>query len=346
MAIVIFASSKTKSNAKARSRLSALLILLCFFATALSLPGCVRRTGAGDAATVSVSDPVLPPEEKEGQPLRQPLVFLFVSDTQANPDTGEYSGVAELLCRAVNREEKPALVLFGGDTVNNGGDAPEWLDFWGEVGTALDGLTTAAVAGNHDNNILLTEQFDYPRKASESTGTGFFYSLFMEPVFFLMLDSNKMGAADRSDVEWLQKELRSETAQGAAWRVAVMHHPMWPPVDIPKDLQRAEIMREHFLPLLEANGIDLILCGHQHVYSRTEPMDGGGKTGDKHGIVQIVVASGGKDSYTAADRDFTAAANAATTFLVLTVDDAGLTVSAYDDDDELIDCYILDAKNR
>jgi hypothetical protein len=52
-------------------------------------------------------------------------------------------------------------------------------------------------------------------------------------------------------------------------------------------------MRGHFLPLLEAYGVDLILCGHQHIYSRTLPMKG--SEASSGGIVQIMTASGGKE---------------------------------------------------
>ena len=328
-----------------RFRVSVIFIIL--IAIVSTLFGCVRQQE--DVIVSPASTPDAPQDEPESQTPRQKLVFLFFSDTQANPETGDYSDVAEMFCRAVDRavdlavdraadeEEKPELVLFGGDTVNDGGDDLEWSDFWREVGTAFDGLTTAAVAGNHDNNALLTEQFDYPQKQPEDYGMGFFYSLYVDPVFFIMLDSNKMGAANQTDIEWLQNELQSETAQGAAWRVAVMHHPMWPPVDIPKDLQRAETMREHFLPLLEFYGVDLILCGHQHIYSRTAPMSGETESGDDHGIVQVVVASGGKDSYIAGERDFIAAGKAAATYLLLAAYSDNLILAAYDENDEMID---------
>jgi 3',5'-cyclic AMP phosphodiesterase CpdA len=174
-----------------------------------------------------------------------------------------------------------------------------------------------------------------------------------------MLDSNIMGAANEKDIEWLRNDLSSEAASQAAWRVVVMHHPMWPVVDNPKDTQRAKTMRESFLPLMEAYGVDLILCGHQHIYARNLPMSGetavtpaaggvgagfsgaddGGGDGGGRGIVQIMAASGGKESYSAGILEHVATHADAPNYILLTADSEKLTVTAYSFDNDVIDTY-------
>ena len=266
--------------------------------------------------------------------------FLFFACTQAHPATGDYSALEELFFGAVAQAGSPELVLFGGDTINNGWDADEWQDFWDAATEPLYGLTTAAVAGNHDNHPLLAEQFNYPDFVPTAQGEGFFYSLSTGLVHFLMLDSNIMGAGNERDVEWLRAELRSEASQNAVWRVAVMHHPMWTVTDNPRDMRRAETMREHFLPLLEYYDVSLILCGHQHVYSRTIPMSGD-FIADEDGIVQIMVASGGKDTYTPGQHDYIAVYHRLRAYLVLTVSEDEFIVEAFDGEHNFIDSYVL-----
>ena len=295
-----------------------LLVLLT-----LTLSGCA---GPQEAAVL----PAVP--DGEENVTEQRLTFLYFADTQANPETGNYSGFSELMSAALAPEPKPDMILFGGDTVNDGGDPNEWLDFWQAAGTLPDGLLKAAVVGNHDNYVLLAEQFDLPSKAPESLSGGFNYSFSLGPVFFLMLDSNILGAADEKDVEWLLGEMQSEAAQNAAWRVAVMHHPMWTPAEIPRDVQRAETMREHFLPVMEAGGLDLILCGHQHFYSRSVQI---------RGITQIMAASGGKASYTANNHDYMAVVADAPNYLRITASSVELTVSAYDVSGSIFDTLTL-----
>ena len=259
------------------------------------------------------------PEGDNPQTLHRPLTFLFFSDTQPDPELGDYTGVGEMIKRAVINEEAPELIIFGGDTVNDGGDEFQWHEFWQAISPALDEVTTAAVAGNHDNHALLAGQFDYPAEAPVEPGAGYFYSLTVDSVFFIMLDSNIMGAANKRDVEWLKSEFQSESARQADWRIVVMHHPMWPVTAIPKDIQRAETMREHFLPVFEEYGVDFILCGHQHVYSRTLEMRGDAAAGDGPGIIQFMAASGDKSYYAAGEQNYIAAGGAAPNYLRLSI---------------------------
>jgi len=290
-----------------------------------------------------IADVVIDKAYAEPEPyqiLSQAQTFLFFACTQAHPATGDYSALKELFSGAVSNADAPEFVLFGGDTINNGWDAYEWQDFWYAAAKPLYGLTTAAVAGNHDNHPLLAQQFNYPNAAPEAQGEGFFYSLNTGLVHFLMLDSNIMGAGNNRDIEWLRNELGSETSRNAAWRVAVMHHPMWTVMENPRDMRRAETMREYFLPLLEYYDVSLILCGHQHVYSRTLPMSGD-VIADQDGIVQIMVASGGKDTYTPGQHDYIAVYHRLRSYLVLTVDEYEFLIEAFDGEHNLIDTYIL-----
>ena len=270
-----------------------------------------------------------------------PLSFLFFSDTQTAPESENYSALEELFMLAVNVEQQPVLAVFGGDTVNKGGDTAEWQNFWLAAETPLAGLITAAVAGNHDNHILLAEQFDYPRLAPLGQGEGFFYSFDLGPVHFIMLDSNIMGAANRKDVEWLQSDLNSVQARQAIWRIAVMHHPMWSVVENPKDIARAETMREHFLPLLEAGSVDLLLVGHQHVFTRSLPMRGDVASDDGNGIIQIMTASGMKESYILGSWEFIAVSATAPNYLLLIADSDELTVTAYDEQGKAFDICVF-----
>ncbi|MCL1816064.1 MAG: metallophosphoesterase [Clostridiales bacterium] len=273
--------------------------------------------------------------------LNAPLSFLYFSDTQADPKSGDYSPLRELLTQAVSWEQQPVLAIFGGDTINDGGDATEWQAFWQAVAAPLARLVTAAIAGNHDSHPLLAEQFDYPQQAPLTPGQGFFYSFDLGLLHFIMLDSNIMGAANQVDMQWLENDLNSATARQAAWRIAVIHHPLWPLTDNPKDLQRAAIMRENFLPLLRTGDVDLILCGHQHLYGRSLLMQGTEPVVADGGIIQIMVASGAKESYVAGQPDYLAISAPAPNYLLLTTDWRELSITAYNEHGEIIDKYTL-----
>ena len=265
-----------------------------------------------------------------GYKVSGPFAFLFLSDTQADPETGDYSGAGELLKQAVSGV-KPELILFGGDTVDDGGDPDEWAAFWEAAAPCTDGIMTAAAAGNHDNYPVLKKQFDYPKEDD-----GFFYSFDKGGIHFTVLDSNIMGAADAKDIEWVRNDLDSEAARLAGWRIAVMHHPMWPPVGTAPNVQRAETMQEHFLPVLEAGGVDLILCGHQHVYARSTSASS---------IAQIVASSGDKDPYSANILEFVDFSEVKQNYIRMTADKEKLSITAYDKTGKAFDSYTLTARN-
>jgi len=258
-----------------------------------------------------------------------------MSDTQADPEIGDYTPFGELLYLTLGHESQPKLLLLGGDNVNTGNSAEEWENFWAAADGNLDDVFIASAAGNHDNNPLLAQQFDYPQAAPENNTEGFFYTFTKNNVFFIMLDSNIMGAGNASDIEWLSNQLSSSAATDADWRIAVLHHPFWPVADIPRDVQRAETMREKFLPLIEEGNVDLILCGHQHVYSRTAPMRNGVIAED--GIIQIMTASGAKESYRPGEKEYIDIVADTPVYIIIEVSTNTLNIAAFNNVGEPFD---------
>jgi len=257
-----------------------------------------------------------------------PFIFLFMADTQADPETGDYSGLSSIFDVAINGEPKPELLILGGDTVNDGRDENEWAAFHLAASTLLDTIPAAAAAGNHDNSPLLTRQFTWP----ETEMRGYFYSFNMSGVHFTILDSNYMGAANDEDIAWLYEDLKSASATEADWRVAVCHHPFWPVAGIPRDIIRAETMREHFLPLLAEHGVDLLLVGHQHAYARSVPPTG---------PVQIMAATGDKASYLPDNYDYIAMTAHAPNYIKVSANAETLEITAFNLAGEVIDSFTL-----
>ena len=276
---------------------------------------------------------------------QQSVSILFFSDTQADPATGDYTAVGNLIEQAVSRHGDPDVVIFGGDTVNDGGDIAEWSLLMDLIRLPLQGVTTAAVPGNHDIYLLLSEQFEHPTIYNINERNGYFYSFLVDSVLIIMLDSNHMGAANPEDIEWLSNELETESAQKAKWIIAVMHHPMWSVTENPRDIQRASTMRENFLPLLVENHVSLILCGHQHMYSRTMPMSSDSSSNDMDGgdndIAQIMVASGDKSYYSSAEYEYVVETADAPNYALMSISDDALSVIVYGVDGQIIDSFSI-----
>jgi len=289
-------------------------------AAALWLSGCGAKASA---------------QETEG-----PFSFIFMSDLQADPETGDYSAIGGLLDKALAHDSQPRLLVLGGDSVNDGSSAAEWADFWAAAGGRLDGVTVATAAGNHDSAPLLAEQFDYPESAPAASTEGYFYTFTEGGAFFLMLDSNIMGGGNATHAEWIKEQLASDAAKGANWRIAVTHHPLWPAAEIPKDVQRAETMREVFLPLMSSGDVDVLLCGHQHMYSLAAPVPAWDAT--ESNVIQVMAASGGKGSYKAANVDYIETAAEAPNYIIAEADAKTLNITAFDKEGAAFDVIQID----
>ena len=73
----------------------------------------------------------------------------------------------------------------------------------------------------------------------------------------------------------------------SACSLAYFHHPRYSSGMHGNDSSMQEIWQ-----VLLANGVDIVLSGHDHDYERWQPMDDAGNV-DPDGIVQFVVGTGG-----------------------------------------------------
>jgi hypothetical protein len=104
------------------------------------------------------------------------------------------------------------------------------------------------------------------------SGTEAYYSYNYANVHFIALDSSDTDRSpDGLMVNWLKRDL---AANRHDWCLAYWHHSAYTKGSHDSDNdgdsgKRMREMREHVMPVLEAGGVDLILCGHTHVYERS-----------------------------------------------------------------------------
>lgn len=138
-------------------------------------------------------------------------------------------------------------------------------------------------ARQNDHKVPYYDIFTMPTNGEAGgvpSGTEAFYSFDYGNVHFLSLDS--YGREDQStrlydtlgrQVEWIKKDLAAN--QNKDWIVAYWHHPPYSKGSRRSDSDpEMTAIRENFIRILERNGVDLILCGHSHVYERSRLMQG------------------------------------------------------------------------
>ncbi|MFI5452747.1 purple acid phosphatase family protein [Pedobacter sp. UC225_61] len=189
-----------------------------------------------------------------------------------------------------------AWILMGDNAYSDGTDAEFQAKFFNNYqGTLLNKYPLFPVPGNHDYHdyqsasvtdqfkIAYFQNFSVPTKGEAggtASNTKSYYSYDIGNVHFLALDSygpdntgkhiyDQMG----EQAEWVKKDLQANTNK--QWVVAYWHHPPYTMGSHNSDTESLLVkIRENFIKILEDEGVDLILCGHSHVYERSKLMKG------------------------------------------------------------------------
>lgn len=131
--------------------------------------------------------------------------------------------------------------------------------------------------GNHEkDSTAYYSMFTLPRNGEAgglASGSEAYYAFDYGNIHFICLDSTGSSRQASSPMAtWLKNDLAA-TAQ--EWVVAFWHHPPYSKGSHNSDTSRdMSEMRQNVLPVLEAGGADVVLCGHSHSYERSYLLDG------------------------------------------------------------------------
>ncbi len=193
--------------------------------------------------------------------------------------------------------DKPltAWILMGDNAYSDGSDAEYQMKFFNNYkDNLLKKYALFPSPGNHDYRDFPSASFDDQYKMAyyqnfsmptegESGGvashTQSYYSYDIGNTHFLSLDSygpDPKGTfmIDKlsEQAEWVKKDLAANQSQ---WVVAYWHHPPYTMGSHNSDTEKDLIaIRENFIKNLEDLGVDLIVCGHSHVYERSKLIKG------------------------------------------------------------------------
>ena len=178
------------------------------------------------------------------------------------------------------------LILFLGDNAYSiGTDAEyQYALFENMYEDILKNTVSWSCLGNHDGASAYSatqtgpyyDIFTFPTMG-ESGGvpslTEAYYSFDYGNIHFISLDSYDSDRSVGGPMYlWCQNDLQNTTAD---WVVAFWHHPAYSKGSHNSDTEGRLIdMRQNFLPLLEAHGVDLVLSGHSHSYERSFFLNG------------------------------------------------------------------------
>lgn len=203
--------------------------------------------------------------------------------------------VRESIAKYLGQNYMNALLLLGDNAYAFGKDAEYQSNFFNHYKYAfLKKNPVFPAPGNHDysndnpdrqndHNVPYYQIFTMPTQGEAggvASETQAYYSYDYGNVHFLSLDSyGKEDEATRlydtlgRQVQWIKKDLAVN--KNKDWIVAYWHHPPYSQGSRNSETESDLIkIRENFIRILERNGVDLILCGHSHVYERSRLIGG------------------------------------------------------------------------
>jgi acid phosphatase type 7 len=191
-----------------------------------------------------------------------------------------------------------AWILLGDNAYRDGEDAQYQVNFFNIYkNDLLKKYPLYPAPGNHDyhdveysknygqktHQVAYYQNFSMPTNGEAGgvpSNTQQYYSFDIGNIHFLSLDSYGMEEESlrmydtlSPQVHWVKKDLNANKNKG--WVVAFWHHPPYTMGSHNSDKESELIkIRENFIRILERYGVDLVLCGHSHLYERSKMMAG------------------------------------------------------------------------
>ena len=224
-------------------------------------------------------------------------VWAFTTAQGGDPVLIGAGDIAECGSQLVNAADT-ARVLSGvsggvfalGDLAYPNGSPADFTDCYGPT-WGVEKARTRALPGNHEwTQGNLNAYFGYFGAGAKGPGGASYYSYDVGQNWHVVtLDSECKkvpgGCADGSAQDrWLESDLAANRSKNV---IAMYHRPF-------RSSDNSTPTLRPFWDDLYAEGVDLVLNGHSHIYERLAPLNPGGSSDPQYGITAFTVGSGGE----------------------------------------------------
>lgn len=215
----------------------------------------------GDPVSIFRRAPVAPPVSPDH------LKFALAGDTGTGEEHAREIGAE--IAKLHDREGLAGLFLLGdniyGHDLFEVGFKTRFLDTFEPV--IMRNVPIYGVLGNHDYAPTAFEQINSP--LLNMKGHEYYSVKFGDLAQFFIISSETLDA-DPIQLQWLRAEMENSAAH---WRILLLHEPL----DASKiGHGPAKRLAELLKPIITGpHGAHLVFAGHNHIYERRVPLDGG-----------------------------------------------------------------------
>ncbi len=218
-------------------------------------------------------------------PAQKPVTIIVMGDNRQSSHFGEQT-IAFRKTMKMILAENPDYIFHTGDFIrgytNDMQVVEEWYDEWNRlVAPIKDRLFIAP--GNHD--IWSPASFEVYQKKIGKT----YFSKDIGNAHLVLLNSWLPGEENRigdEQMKWLEQDLQK--AKDSKFRFVFTHSPAYPfGPHKGNSLDKYPLQRDRFVALLQKYNVDVLFCGHEHLYN--DRMIGS--------VRQIITGGAGSDLY-------------------------------------------------
>ncbi len=228
--------------------------------------------------------------------------FSFIAFGDSGVGGNAQAALGELVV-----EHKPDLFIHLGDLDQSTGRAENYFPYFFEpYAELLRSVPFLGVLGNHDSATdygkALLEVFVLPRNGPEDIEPERNFYFDFGDARFVGLDTNRVLEKHggiltpeqmKNDVApWLRHVLMDCDAR---WKFVFFHHTIYTGSNhAPEGVM---YIREAYVDVFEECGVDMVFCGHNHLYERNAPILRNQVVEDGKGVVYITSGTGGARRY-------------------------------------------------
>lgn len=224
-----------------------------------------------------------------------PFNFVQYTDTQNafwNENVrNEAAFGTDTLKNAIQTAGDPSFALHTGDFIETAEVEDEWKDLYKQSRPSFMSLPVVATAGNHDEYALneedeklltkFNEHVNVP-KENDAVNGGSYYSFDYNGAHMVVANTNDNKkskdnpdekAIGKKQMEWIKKDIKKARDNGSNWIVLNLHKPMYSKSYHALSDKDVKKIREELTKEIDDLDVDLVLQGHDHVLSRTHPLE-------------------------------------------------------------------------
>ena len=209
--------------------------------------------------------------------------FLFAGDPQLG-SSGDLASDKDGWKNTLDLIKKSSLfknvnfIQNAGDHVEAGKNESQYDAYLSNYeGSVVYSTPFANAVGNHDNSgTAYNDHFNLPNvsqlgNSGEGNAQGDYYYIYNNTLM-MVLNSNNRSTAQHE--EFIKNTIaKTKDNKDIKWKIVVFHHSIYSSASHASD-NDILARRDTLAPMLSENGIDLVLMGHDHVYTRSMLMDG------------------------------------------------------------------------